>query len=173
MRVCHRVAPPVKVHDSSIPSIDRARPHATDRGGREHESAARATNRRREGTNRWRRDRAIASARRSMEDGRGWGVVTGDVGDRPTRTDTARPVLFRFLTARRKRVRREEAMTDDDRARAASSSDARARRDSRRAQKNPRSRSWESRARIERTDDASTSRRWMTAKASPQTRTVG
>ena len=41
------------------------------------------------------------------------------------------------------------------------------------SQKDPRSRSWESRARIERTDDASTSRRWMTAKASPQTRTVG
>ena len=39
--------------------------------------------------------------------------------------------------------------------------------------KDPRSRSWESRARIERTDDASTSRRWMTANASPQTRTVG
>jgi len=59
-------------------------------------------------------------------------------------------------------------------ARAASSSDARGRdgtRDGRK--KDPRSRSWESRARIERTDDASTSRRWMTAKASPQTRTVG
>ena len=37
---------------------------------------------------------------RSMDDGWGWGVVTGDVGDRPTRKDTARPVLFRFLTAR-------------------------------------------------------------------------
>ena len=45
-------------------------------------------------------DGARASARRSMDDGWGWGVVTGDVGDRPTRKDTARPVLFRFLTAR-------------------------------------------------------------------------